>query len=1377
MSKNSCVWTPGINKDLSGEPSALHSDLVEYTGDRPISNVIWSLTKVDGALDKSNLELDENGEPTLSSLNEVLPIRDIVKSTSLSVEKRDVGAIDEKDNPIAYDSLGDALGMIDDFNEQNPDLIAYPYESNKKFFINVEYKNESNYQKLQEATFNDELNTSLLGILKSLGFTAIYDENVSGVFDPMNAMNTANGLKAVIRISKGKLGREAFPEEFSHCMIEGLQDHPLVQRILNSLKSEEAIRQVLGEEYDKYVALYTENGRLDNLRMQKEAAGKMLQRYITTGEVIESPAPEGLFTRLWNFIKGLFSNISEEDIDKAINTANRNTAQLASMIKDESILPYFNKSKVLDAKILYNISEEVNKAQSIAEAGLEVASRRLKLMQARSKDDYNDKDAIRNLKNMQNLIESKKYAASSLAFLQDTLKSLASLQRRLKALERRKDRLDASDMGALREGAKTLRMIKEFADGYVDVVEAMESMPSLLKRGEVDITESDAENIAEHAGKVLTIIRQLKRNYAELRYRVVYEFLKVYWGEDKVWHLGKNKGQQLTLAHILTTLDKDINGMDRWISSMSDASDPLLSLIDKAVKTARASRDIQLEEIIAKIRGIHKALKDAGETSEFMYELDENGKKTGRIISNINYAQYYKDRREYYESLKKEGLKPYKIKAKMDTWENNHTVSVDGKIMPKGLEKGDMYYIDRLSKLTSAQRQYYDAMMKIKMTLDDKLPSRYVRTYNAVQVRNDLIEGISQSDNPKAAIKMILGNMADNFVRRSDDIDWGEKVEGEESKGKEKNVSLDFSGNLMNKLPIYYTRPLEDMDRLSTDFTGSLMTYASMAIDYHEMNRIIDLLELTRDLVHDRDVQQLSGDKKIVETFKVLNKEFSHSYTIKGGKAAERVDDYYDSVIYSKKKRNEVVSILGRSFDVTKMIDTVKSYTGALGLGLNVFSAMSNVTVGKMQIFIEAISGQYFGYKNSIVGKKHYYALLPKYLGELNSTSKSSKLGLLIDKYDALEEFYESLRMQGKFKGPVSRIMQGANLFILNNMGEHYLHSRTMLAMLDRYKVNIKGKETSLYDAWKVKTIKDKKGNPVSSMLVLEDGTTTTKGEELFTEKHVDELNALREIKSSDRTQQQQDRIEELLDLKEKTDAINTNIRFKIGKVNQSLNGAFNEADRGAWQRYALGRLAMQFRQWMPAHYSRRFASAYYDALLEEQREGYYITLGRFTLNLMKDLRHAKFQFFTNYKSLSQEEKANMRRAFAEIGAFAVLAALCSMCGHWKDRKHNWGERLVLYNMERMKLETGASIPWPISTQFISNIWTLIQSPAASMKTFQLITELLSFQNMFNEIESGRYKGWTEYERNLVLLAPIYGQIRKVFDLSTENYMFNIYNK
>ena len=52
---------------------------------------------------------------------------------------------------------------------------------------------------------------------------------------------------------------------------------------------------------------------------------------------------------------------------------------------------------------------------------------------------------------------------------------------------------------------------------------------------------------------------------------------------------------------------------------------------------------------------------------------------------------------------------------------------------------------------------------------------------------------------------------------------------------------------------------------------------------------------------------------------------------------------------------------------------------------------------------------------------------------------------------------------------------------------------------------------------------------------------------------------------------------------------------------------------------------------------------------------------------------------------------------------------------------------------------------------------------------------MVKFWNMFNELESGRYKGWSEWERDASQTIPLYGQLRKVADLSEEDYMYTIF--
>ena len=227
-----------------------------------------------------------------------------------------------------------------------------------------------------------------------------------------------------------------------------------------------------------------------------------------------------------------------------------------------------------------------------------------------------------------------------------------------------------------------------------------------------------------------------------------------------------------------------------------------------------------------------------------------------------------------------------------------------------------------------------------------------------------------------------------------------------------------------------------------------------------------------------------------------------------------------------------------------------------------------------------------------------------------------------------------------------------------------------------------------------------------------------------------------------------------------------------VRKVNDSLNGAFSANDKGAAHKKAWMRMIMQFRQWMPAHYERRFARAHYDNDLERWREGYYVTVGK-TLNQMrKEAKKAGIKALMHYKNLSEHERANLRRANAEIAEFLTLLTLIRLGGRVKDKDRNWIEKMVLYQINRMYLEVGSSMPSP---GFFSNIIQLLQSPAPTVSTFEKFNKVLKFYNMFDEIQTGRYQGWTEWERDAFNMVPALGQISKA--IAFDDSMFSMYEK
>ena len=246
-------------------------------------------------------------------------------------------------------------------------------------------------------------------------------------------------------------------------------------------------------------------------------------------------------------------------------------------------------------------------------------------------------------------------------------------------------------------------------------------------------------------------------------------------------------------------------------------------------------------------------------------------------------------------------------------------------------------------------------------------------------------------------------------------------------------------------------------------------------------------------------------------------------------------------------------------------------------------------------------------------------------------------------------------------------------------MGEHYLHVKTMLAMLDNFKVlDPSKKSTTLYNAFD--TVEE---NGITS-LVLKQGYTKEDGSPI-------------------------------------TDDDIEKFKLTMTKVNSTMNGGFSDVDKGWIQGKCLGRLAMQFRQWMPEHYFRRFAKPYYNAQVDDMREGFYYTFWKYGVDSLKDLRRMKFSFMTNYHALSAEEKANVRRAIAEMTFFWALCLFIRFMGDENDRKGLWWQRMAIYQLKRLKLDIGAST---LSPYIFSNAITVLQSPMAAIKSFNNLFSL-----------------------------------------------------
>ena len=229
------------------------------------------------------------------------------------------------------------------------------------------------------------------------------------------------------------------------------------------------------------------------------------------------------------------------------------------------------------------------------------------------------------------------------------------------------------------------------------------------------------------------------------------------------------------------------------------------------------------------------------------------------------------------------------------------------------------------------------------------------------------------------------------------------------------------------------------------------------------------------------------------------------------------------------------------------------------------------------------------------------------------------------------------------------------------------------------------------------------------------------------------------------------------------------------------MHGAFSEDDKGLLHMWALGRLFMNFRQWMPAHYARRFNTLHWDATLGDYREGYYCTCWNFVKKLCKDLKNHEANILTQYKSLNRWEKANIRRTIMEVGLLTILAALSKM--DWGNDPDNrtWATAMLKLQAKRLYMEISASVPVNIFNplDFFNNIINTLQSPMAAINTITDWMKILDIPTLvkMERLKSGSHKGELVYIRNVERAIPYYDQVYKWLHMASDNDLFVMFNR
>ena len=1310
MARNCAIIPQVRNNKGQVVDSKLFKGLLAYTGNnRSEATRLYLITKSSEFIKNWNprLTLDENNEPTLRSLLQKTNISDVIpESKVLERLNREIGyykrGMDKPalwvNNDENYQKLLQKAISFNQTSDFRDDYVAkiikiQDTESPRIFIgVKVEKRNRLNSIDADKMAYNANLNSRLRDILAANGIAvgALTDlekrMGINGVTDFDVARTAANGMIEMIRLANGIEGEKALPEEFAHFAIEAMGESPLINRLINNLSSSGLISEILGDEYETYDTLY----KGDTVKLAKEAAGKLLAKHLLRSEPIEQKPYKNLLERVISAIKSFFKTMNASQIQKAMYEADKDFGRLARDILNGRMDEEINVGNINSSGLFYQTNERVQRDRKLLQDIMNNELKRLKIYEKRNPNSQFSVNQRLLIDRLELELASNNEVEGIYAFLDNALEELQKVSNRLEVL-RNTPATNAN------ERASVLRDVRNYMYSYKNIIE---DIRKALVDEERYTDNRYGQRVRVALDNASILIGDLFVKYNDVSMPLFVDFIKPFVGENIMIPFGKFKGKVIKAEDLVKMADEDISFFDRWLDSMADSSDYMLKVMDQAVKKSKEQARLRTIDVMKQLQAATIKLEKAGiKNTDWMFERDSKGNLSGNYISEINQALFKEKVREMFKSLnEKYGKNPVgedaeKYKKERQAWFDANMEIVNGKKVPKMSIYGNKQY----QRLNAAQKEYYDTVMNIKSQLDSYLPEKYTTLTNAVKIRKDLLERVKSSDDVKSGTKQIWESIKDEFIRRTDDVDFGDRA-----------TVKDFEGNEVQTLPIYFTKLKEgeSANDLSTDIVSTLTAYAAMANDFDEMNKVIDVLELGRDLLRERQITQTQGGKPLVEKFKAVGRKVEGKLTKEGEatRFVQRLNDFFEMQVYGRYMADE--GTFGKTnIDKGKVANFVNRVTSMNNLALNVLSGISNVATGTVMMRIESFAGEFFNEKNTITADRIYGQSLPEYLAEIGSRVKTSKLALWDELFNVMQEYEQDIReVNFDRKSWFSRMFSTSTLFFMNNAGEHWMQNRTSLALADAYKMKApNGKIVSLWDAMEVVPI-DKNNKKAGAKLQLKQGYTKADGS-AFTQDDI--------------------------------------IKFsrKSAAINQRMHGIYNKADRSAVQRLAIGRMGMMFRKWIKPSLNRRFKSATYNYDLDTWTEGYYRTSGRFLLQLARDLRETQFNLAARWNELTPTEKANIRRALTETGHFLAVMTIIGLIEWSDDKDRPWLVRMAEYQARRLYTELGTMIP---GKSMITEGLRIIKSPAAGINTIENmldLTKLLNPWNYMDELQSGRYEG------------------------------------
>lgn len=504
-----------------------------------------------------------------------------------------------------------------------------------------------------------------------------------------------------------------------------------------------------------------------------------------------------------------------------------------------------------------------------------------------------------------------------------------------------------------------------------------------------------------------------------------------------------------------------------------------------------------------------------------------------------------------------------------------------------------------------------------------------------------------------------------------------------------KEEDIDKYGDDSNSIPLIYNFSMKPED-ISLDLIQSVILYEAESLEYKAKSEVADtgniLLSIVQknspyktDELGNKFIDSFADKAGVKDEFLRYKKKLGDNYV------AALLSMYIDSQIYGKLNIKSEAKVFGINID--KLTSGIMSFASFTQIGGNPIASAANYLQANVQANIDAAAKDRVSDLSWQKSRLIYDKSLPDFMKDFNSPYSKSLLGQLVDLYDPMQGEYKDKAGRKISKSMFKKLWSTDTWFFLQQMGEHSIQVRTMIAMmLDTKVTKPDGTITNLYDSYELDS---------TGKIKLKDGYKLP-GKMSYNGK------------------------------------ISRDFQASLHALNKRLHGVYNTQDRPDIERYWWGRLFVMYKKFLAPGLKRRYKSRGYDFEYGDITEGYWITFHRALLRDTAKLARFvsgldKSNYFTEF------EKQNLRRSLREMmivaaTGFAVII-LNSLLEAADDEDEKRNIRRLLYTTMRLNNELGVYGTFGDPQNFFipnaGEMYKTIKNPIAAFSVTNKLQKLL----------------------------------------------------